>query len=150
MDHSLRRLQHIAVTIFLTTLYCIISHLVSLKLTMPAKSIEDASIKEDVAWGRSVLNKVLTVHSQHFVRELICIRSRAQPAPTAVLDDGARAIADDGVAASLQRQQERGFPCAGAACDDYSRHTEVPFRCSRCLTPGMSVRWNHLLGVHVA
>jgi hypothetical protein len=38
----------------------------------------------------------------------------------------ARAIADDGVAARLQRQQERGLPCAGAAGDHYSRHAEVP------------------------
>jgi hypothetical protein len=37
-----------------------------------------------------------------------------------------RAIADDGVAARLQRQQERGLPCAGVACDDYSRHSELP------------------------
>src|SRR5215510_2224468 len=92
----------------------------------PAKSIEDASIKEDVAWGLSVMNKVLDVHSQRFVHELIRIRSRTQPAPTAVLNDGARAIANDGVAASLQRQQERDLPCAGAACDHYSRHAGVP------------------------
>ncbi len=91
-----------------------------------AKSIKDASIKEDIARGRSVMNKILDVHSQRFVRELVRIRSRTQPAPTAVLDDGARAIADDGVAASLQRQQERGLPCAGAACDYYSRHATVP------------------------
>src|SRR2546425_7161491 len=56
----------------------------------PAESIEDASIKEDVAWGRSVMNKVLDVHSQRFVHELIRIRSRTEPAPTAVVDDGAR------------------------------------------------------------
>src|SRR5262245_12160805 len=72
------------------------------------------------------MNKVLDVHSQRFVHELICIRSRTESAPNAVLDDGARAIADDGVAASLQRQQECGLPCAGAACDHYSRHAEVP------------------------
>jgi len=90
-----------------------------------AKSIEDASIKEDVPWGRSVMDKILDVHSQRLVRELVRIRSRTQPAPTAVLDDGARAIADDGVTASLQRQQERGLPCAGAACNYYSRHSEV-------------------------
>jgi hypothetical protein len=70
------------------------------------------------------MNKVLDVHSQRFMRELIRIRSRTQPAPTAVLDDGARAIADDGVAASLERQQERGLSCAGAARDYYSRHAE--------------------------
>jgi hypothetical protein len=35
MDHSLTGLQHIAVMISLNTLYCIISHLVSLTLTMP-------------------------------------------------------------------------------------------------------------------
>jgi len=86
----------------------------------PAKRIEDASIKEDVAWGRSVLHKVLDVHVQRFVCERIRIRSRTQPALKTVLDDGARAIADDGVAASLQRKQERGLPCAGAAGDDYS------------------------------
>ena len=66
-----------------------------------AKSVEDTSFKEDMAWARSVMNKVLDVHSQRLVRELIRIRSRTQPAPTAFLDDGARAIADDGVAASL-------------------------------------------------
>ena len=92
----------------------------------PAKGIEDASLKEDVAWGRSVMNKVLDVHSQRFVRERIRIRSRTQPAPAAILNDGTGGIADDGVAASLQRQQERGLPCAGAACDHYSRHAEVP------------------------
>src|SRR5215510_13534847 len=92
----------------------------------PAKSIEDASIKEDVAWGRGVMNKVLDVHSQRLAHELIRIRSRTQPAPTALLDDGARAIANDGVAASLQRQQECGLTCPGAACDHYSRHAEVP------------------------
>jgi hypothetical protein len=75
----------------------------------PAKRIEDASIKEDVAWGRSVMHKVLDAHSQRFVHERIRIRSRTQVAPAAVLDDSARAIADDGVAARLQRQQERGL-----------------------------------------
>jgi hypothetical protein len=35
MDHSLTRLQHIAVVIILNTRYCITSHLVILKLTMP-------------------------------------------------------------------------------------------------------------------
>src|SRR5262249_60848893 len=54
----------------------------------PAKSIEDASIKKDVAWGRSVMNKVLDVHSQRFVHELIRIRPRTKPAPTAALGDG--------------------------------------------------------------
>jgi hypothetical protein len=62
----------------------------------PAKRIEDAAIKEDVVWGRSVLHKVLDVHAQRFVREFRCIRSRTQVAPKAILDDGARAIADDG------------------------------------------------------
>jgi len=66
------------------------------------------------------MSKVLDVHSQRFVRELNRIRSRTQPPPATILDDGARAIADDGVAARLQRQQERGLPCAGAAGDDYS------------------------------
>src|SRR5262249_7155898 len=78
-----------------------------------AKSIEDASIKEDVAWGGNVMNEVFDVHSQHFMRELMRTRSRTQPAPTAVLDDCARAIRDAGVAASQQRQQERGLPGAG-------------------------------------
>ena len=66
-----------------------------------AKRIEHTSIKEDVAGGRSVRNKVLDVQSQRFARELSRIRSRAQPAPPAILDDGARAISDDGVAARL-------------------------------------------------
>jgi len=85
-----------------------------------AKRIENASIKEDVAWGRSVMHKVLDVHAQRFVRELRRIRSRTQPALKTVVDDGARAIADDGIAARLQCKQERGLPCARAACDDYS------------------------------
>jgi hypothetical protein len=34
----------------------------------------------------------------------------------------ARAVADDGAAASLQREQERGLADAGAACDHDSRH----------------------------
>jgi hypothetical protein len=85
-----------------------------------------AKMQFSVRTGGSVMNKVLDVHSQHFVHELIRIRSRTQPAPTALLDDGARAIANDGVAASLQRQQERGLTCPGAACDHYSRHAEVP------------------------
>ena len=85
-----------------------------------AKRIENASIKEDMAWGRSVMHKVLDVHAQRFVRRLIRIRSRTQPALKAVLDDGARAIADNGMAESLQSQQERGLPCAGAAGDAYS------------------------------
>jgi hypothetical protein len=71
------------------------------------------------------MNEVLDVHSQRFARELIRIRSRAQPAPKSVLDDGARTIANDGVAARPQRQQERGLSCAGAARDDYSRHAEM-------------------------
>src|SRR5215204_6998914 len=37
MGHGLTRLQHIAVLTFLNTLYCIISHLVIFKLTMPPK-----------------------------------------------------------------------------------------------------------------
>src|SRR5579863_3056702 len=68
-----------------------------------AKSIEDASLEEDVAWRRGVMHEILDVHSQRFVRELVGIRSRTQPAPAPVLDDGSRAIADDGVPASLQR-----------------------------------------------
>src|SRR5215471_17332848 len=37
MDYSLIRLQHMAVRIILNTLYCIDSHLVSLKLTIPSE-----------------------------------------------------------------------------------------------------------------
>src|SRR5262245_24757490 len=70
--------------------------------------------------------KVLDIHAQRLVHGLRRTRSRTQPAPNAVLDDGARAIAGDGVAAGLQRQQERGLPCAGATCDDYSRHLGLP------------------------
>ena len=70
------------------------------------------------------MNKVLDVHSQCFLRERIRIRSRTQSAPAAILNDGTGGVADDRVAASLQRQQERGLPCAGAACDHYSRHAE--------------------------
>jgi hypothetical protein len=77
------------------------------------------------------------------LRELVRIRSRTQPAPTAVLDDGAWAFADDRVAASLQRQQERGLPCAGAACDYYSRHAEVPRPCLRRLTTSASAAARH-------
>jgi serine/threonine protein kinase len=59
-----------------------------------------------------------TEFSQRFEREARAI--------AAVLDDSARAIANDGVAASLQRQQKRGLPCTGATCDYYSRHAEAP------------------------
>jgi hypothetical protein len=87
-----------------------------------AERIDDASIKEDVARGCRVMNKVLDVHAQRFVCELKRVRPRTQPAAAAVLDDGARAVADDGVAASLQCEQERGLADAGAACDHDSRH----------------------------
>jgi len=53
-------------------------------------------------------------------------RSRTQPAPNAILDDGARAITDDSEAALLQRQQKRGLSCARATGDDYSRQAKVP------------------------
>ena len=109
------------------------SDCVACRNTCPARNwyssewrIQDAAIKEDVAWGRSVMHKVLDVHAQRFVHELMHNRSRTRVAPPAILDDGARAIADDGVAASLQRQQERGLPCARTAGDDYSRHAELP------------------------
>src|SRR4030095_11758191 len=72
------------------------------------------------------MNKVLDVHSQRFLSERIRIRSRTQSAPAAILNDGTGAVADDRVTTSLQSQQERGLPCAGGACDHYSRHAEVP------------------------
>jgi hypothetical protein len=72
-----------------------------------------------------VLNKVLDVHSQRFLRERIRIRSRTQSAPAAIPNDDTGGVADDRVTTSLQRQQERGLPCAGGACDHYSRHAEV-------------------------
>jgi hypothetical protein len=90
-----------------------------------AKSIENASIKEDLAWSHNVMDVVLDVTAQHLLHELMRFRSRSQSAPAALLDDDTGAIADDGIAASLQRQQERGLPCAGAACDYYSRHAAV-------------------------
>jgi len=92
----------------------------------PAQCIEDAAIKEDVAGGRSVLDKVRDVHAQRFTHKLMRNRSRTQPAPNAILDDGARAITDDSEAALLQRQQKRGLPCARATGDDYSRQAKVP------------------------
>jgi len=42
----------------------------------PAQGIKDASLKEDWAWICSVMNKVLFVHSQDFLRERIWIRPR--------------------------------------------------------------------------
>src|ERR1051326_3705293 len=72
------------------------------------------------------MNKVLDVHSQRFLSERIRIRSRTQSAPAAILNDGTGAVPEDRVTTSLQSQQERGLPCAGSACDHYSRHAEVP------------------------
>src|SRR5262245_14425586 len=54
MDHSLIRLQYIAVMIFSHTLYCIISHLVSLKLTTPfgaPRSARKESFYEETLLG---------------------------------------------------------------------------------------------------
>ena len=68
----------------------------------PAKGIKDASLKEDWAWIGSVMNKVLRVYSQHFLRERTWIRARTQSAPAAILNDGAGGIADDRVTTSLQ------------------------------------------------
>jgi hypothetical protein len=61
----------------------------------PAQGINDASLKEDRAWICSVMNKVLHVYSQDFLRERIWIRARNQSAPAAISNDGAGAIADD-------------------------------------------------------
>jgi hypothetical protein len=74
----------------------------------PAQGIKDASLKEDVAWTCRVMNEVLDVHSQRFLRERIRLRSRTQSAPAAILNDGTGGIADDRVTTSLQSQQERG------------------------------------------
>jgi len=68
----------------------------------PAQGIKDASLKEDWAWICSVMNKVLHVYSQDFLRERIRIRARTQSAPAAILNDGAGGIADDRVTTSLQ------------------------------------------------
>jgi len=68
----------------------------------PAQGIKDASLKEDWAWICSVMNKVLHVYSQRFLRERIWIRARTQSASAAILDDGAGGIADDRVTTSLQ------------------------------------------------
>jgi hypothetical protein len=72
------------------------------------------------------MNKVLHVYSENFLRERIWIRARTQSAPAAILNDGAGGIADYRVTTSLQSKQERGLPCAGSACDHYSRHADVP------------------------
>jgi hypothetical protein len=42
----------------------------------PAEGIKDASLKEDWTRIRSVMNKVLNVYSQDFLREGIWIRAR--------------------------------------------------------------------------
>ena len=68
----------------------------------PAKGIKDASLKEYGAWICSVMNKVLQVYSQDFLRERIWIRAGTQSAPAAILNDGAGGIADDRVTTSLQ------------------------------------------------
>jgi hypothetical protein len=51
----------------------------------PAQGIKDASLKEDWAWICSVMNKVLHVYSQDFLRERIWIRARTQSAPAATM-----------------------------------------------------------------
>jgi hypothetical protein len=75
-----------------------------------AQGIEDAALKEDWTWICSVMSKVLYVCLQHFLRELIWIRAGTQPAPLAILNDGAGGISDDRVTTSLQSYQERGLP----------------------------------------
>ena len=68
----------------------------------PAQGIKDASLKEYGAWICSVMNKVLQVYSQDFLRERIWIGAWTQPAPAAISDDGAGGIADDRVTTSLE------------------------------------------------
>jgi hypothetical protein len=68
----------------------------------PAQGIKDASLKEDWVWICSMMNKVLHVYSQRFLRERIWIRARTQSAPAAILNDGAGGVVDDGVTTSLQ------------------------------------------------
>jgi hypothetical protein len=67
-----------------------------------AQGVKDASLKEDWAWICGVMNKILHIYSQRFLRERIWIRSRTQSAPAAILNDGAGGIADDRVTKSLQ------------------------------------------------
>ena len=68
---------------------------------------------------------VLYVDAQHLLREFMRLRSWTQSALSPILDDRARAITDDGVPASLQRQQECGLAYAGPAGEDYSRRAGV-------------------------
>src|SRR5258708_13363624 len=67
----------------------------------PAQRIEDASLKKDGAWTCSVMNKVIDVHSQRFLRERGRIRSRTQPASAPILNHGTGGVADDLVTTSL-------------------------------------------------
>src|SRR5215213_4231256 len=111
----------------------------------PIQRIEDASIKEDMAGGRSVTNIVVDVQAQRFMHERIRIRSRTQPVPEAILDDGARAIADDGVATRPQRQQECGLASSGATGHHYSRHAQMPpWVLSMPNVSGLQLRWRSL------
>jgi hypothetical protein len=68
----------------------------------PAQGIKDASLKEDWAWICSVMNKVLHIYSQDFLRERVWIRAQTQSVSAAILNDGAGGIADDRVTTSLQ------------------------------------------------
>src|SRR3974390_3485757 len=68
----------------------------------PAQGIKDASLEEDWAWICRVMNKVFHVYSQDFLRERIWMRARTQSAPSAILNDGAGAIANDCVTKGLQ------------------------------------------------
>src|SRR6185295_11861253 len=96
----------------------------------------DASLKENWAWACSVMNKIFDVDSQRFLRERVRIRSRTQSAPATILNDGTGGVADDRITTSLQSQQERRLPCAGGACDHYSRHAEDVNSLSRCTIGG--------------
>src|ERR1700674_632592 len=85
------------------------------------------------------MNKVLDVHSQRFLRERIRIRSRTQSALAAILNDGTGGVADDRVTMSLESQQERGLPRAGASGDHDSRHAAVPARGRIAVTTSPSI-----------
>src|ERR1035438_1632389 len=50
--------------------------------------VRAVSRSEDGAWDCSLMSKLLHVHSQHFLRERIWIRSGGQTAPAAILNDG--------------------------------------------------------------
>jgi hypothetical protein len=71
-------------------------------LIEPAQRIKDASFKEDWAWIYRVMNKVLHVYSQDFLRERKWTRARTQSATAAILNNAAGAIADDRITTSLQ------------------------------------------------